>query len=65
MKEVKSLYNNNYIKSLTDSFDNYVSSKNLLLYYDFKHIVGNQVLDNSGWYNSGDIVGAYQGQRDR
>ena len=62
MKEVKSLYNNNYIKSLTDSFDEYVSSNNLLLYYDFKHIVGNQVLDNSGWFNSGDIVGARKGQ---
>ena len=63
MKEVKSLYNNNYIKSLTDSFDEYVSSNNLLLYYDFKHIVGNQVLDNSGWFNSGDIVGAKKGQK--
>ena len=63
MKEVKSLYNNNYIKSLTDTFDEYVSSKSLLLYYDFKHIVGNQVLDNSGWFNSGDIVGAVKGQK--
>ena len=55
MKEVKSLHKNNYVKSLTDNFEEYTSSKDLLLYYDFKHIVGNQVLDNSGWYNTGEI----------
>jgi hypothetical protein len=63
MQEVKALFNNNYIKSLTHNFDKYVSSNNLLLYYDFKHIVGNQVLDNSGWYNGGEIVGARKGQK--
>ena len=63
MKEVKSLYNNNYIKSLTDSFGEYVSSNNLLLYYDFKHIVGNQVFDNSGWFNNGEIFGTKKGQK--
>ena len=63
MKEVKSLHNNNYVKSLTDNFEEYTSSKDLLLYYDFKHIVNNTVLDNSGWYNTGDIVGARKGQK--
>ena len=63
MKEVKSLHKNNYVKSLTDNFEEYTSSKDLLLYYDFKHIVGNQVLDNSGWYNTGEIVGARKGQK--
>ena len=63
MKEVKSLRKNNYVKSLTDNFGEYISSKDLLLYYDFKHIVNNTVLDNSGWYNTGDIVGARKGQK--
>ena len=35
MKEVKSLHKNNYVKSLTDNFEEYTSSKDLLLYYDF------------------------------
>ena len=63
MKEVKSLHKNNYIKSLTDNFDEYTSSNDLLLYYDFKHTVGNQVLDNSGWFNNGEICGAKKGQK--
>mgnify|MGYP001170904292 FL=1 len=61
--EVKSLYNNNHVRTLTDDFDDYTSSKDLLIYYDFKHIVDDTVMDNSGWYNSGKIFGAKSGQK--
>ena len=54
-KFIEKVYRNKAIKSLT-KFD---YNKNLLLYYDFKHIINNQLLDNSGWYNNGEIVGAY------
>ncbi len=54
-KFIEKVCRNKAIKSLT-KFD---YNESLLLYYDFKHIINNQVLDNSGWYNNGEIIGAY------